>query len=171
MKMFGPKSVSYYLFYISRLAAIGIMLLLSYILISLMLGNFDIINNQFQIAVPLMPDLYIKGFYEKNILITITLAMLFFTLFFYMLSNILKTFKANKLFTSKAIKQLNYFALLNLVVSPLVYFIIHFVIMNKTSFSDVYNVLLSLLLGVFMLFIVAVFKQGYDVQQENDLTI
>ena len=80
-------------------------------------------------------------------------------------------FKADKLFTSKAIKVLNQFAILNLVIGPIVYLTIHFIIMNKSNFSDIYNLFLSLLLGVFVLFIVAVFKKGYNVQSENDLTI
>lgn len=170
MKMFGPKSVSFYLFYFSRLAAIGSIVLVTFILISLAIGNYEILNDQFQIAIPLFDELYIKGFYETTIITTITLAMLFFAVFFYLLSNILKTFKAQKLFTHKAIKQLNYFAFLNLIVAPALYFIIH-VIMNKSGFSDLHNLLLSLLLGVFVLFIGAVFKKGYQVQNENDLTI
>lgn len=169
--MFGPKSLSYYLFYLSRIAAFASIVLIAFILISLGIGNFEIVDNQFQIALPFFPETFIKGFYRENIIVTITLTMLFFVFFFYVLSNILKTFKANKLFTYKAIKQLNYFAILNLIVGPILYLLIHFVIMRKSSFSDIYNLFLSLILGVFVLFIIAVFKRGYNVQNENDLTI
>jgi hypothetical protein len=171
MKIFGPKSLSHYLFYLSRISAIGSIILIAFILISLGVGNFEVVDNQFQISLPFFSETYIKGFYKENIIVTITLAMLFFACFFYVLSNILKTFKADKLFTSKAIIQLNYFAVLNLIVGPILYLTIHFLIMNKSSFSDIYNLFLSLILGVFVLFIVAVFKKGYNVQSENDLTI
>ena len=171
MKMFGPGSLSHYLFYLSRVAAIGSIALISFILISLGVGNYEIVGNQFQIALPLLKDTYIKGFYESNIIITITLVMVFFATFFYILSNILKTFKAQKLFTEKTVKQLGKFAILNLLIGPVLYFIIHFVIMKKSGFSDIYNLFLSLLLGVFVLFIQAVFKQAHRVQNENDLTI
>ncbi|NNK10442.1 MAG: DUF2975 domain-containing protein [Flavobacteriaceae bacterium] len=170
MNMFGPQSLSYYLFYLSRIAAIGSIALITFILISLAIGNFEIVDNQFQIALPLLSETFIKGFFKANIITTITLAMLFFSVFFYLLSNILKTFKAEKLFTQKAIKQLNYFAILNLLIGPVIYFIIHF-IMEKSNFNDAYNLLLSLLLGVFVLFIKAIFKKGYVVQHEQDLTI
>ena len=106
--MFGPKSLSHYLFYLSRAAAFGSIILVSYILLSLAFGNFEIINEQFQIEIPLLPETYIKGFYKPNIIITISIAMLFFALFFYLLSNVLKVFKADKLFTSKAIKAVSY---------------------------------------------------------------
>lgn len=168
--MFGPRSLSYYLFYLSRIAAITSAALISFILVSLATGNFKMVDNQFQIALPLMSETFIKGFYETNIILTITLAMLFFAIFFYLLSNILKTFKAEKLFTQKAIKQLYYFAILNLFIGPSLYFVIHF-IMKKSSFNDAHNLILSLLLGVFVLFIRAVFKRGFNVQNENDLTI
>jgi|GEM_PF-1525949 len=170
-KIFGPKSLSHYLFYLSRIAAFASIVLISFILISLGIGNFEMVDNQFQIALPFFSETYIKGFYKENIILTITLTMLFFGFFFYVLSNILKTFKADRLFTSKAIRQLNYFAILNLIVGPILYFLIHFVIMDKSSFSDIYNLFLSLILGLFVLFIVAVFKKGYNVQNENDLTI
>ncbi len=170
MKMFGPRSLSFYLFYFCRIASIGSIVLISFILISLVTGNFKIVDNQFNIALPFLSETFIKGFYESNIIITITLAMLFFAVFFYLLSNILKIFKAEKLFTQKAIKQLNHFAILNLLIGPALYFIIYF-IMNKTGFGDAHNLILSLLLGVFVLFIREVFKKGYNVQNENDLTI
>jgi hypothetical protein len=169
--MFGPRSLSHYLFYVSRFAAIGSLLLLLFILTSLVTENYTLVNGQFQIPLPLFPNTFIKGFLEFNIITTIALTLLFFTVFFYLLSKILKTFKAPKLFSSKAIKQLNYFAFLNLVVSPALYLAIHFFIMDKSNFNDVFNLLLSLLLGIFVLFVRAVFKEGHNVQIENDLTI
>jgi predicted membrane channel-forming protein YqfA (hemolysin III family) len=97
--------------------------------------------------------------------------MLFFAVFFYLLSTIFKTFKAPKLFTDRAIKQLNYFALLNLIAAPLLFLTIDFFIMQKQQIGNILNYLLTFLLGIFLLFIVAIFKQGYQVQNENDLTI
>tara|TARA_R110002074_G_scaffold197610_6_gene364780 strand:+ start:48299 stop:48814 length:516 start_codon:yes stop_codon:yes gene_type:complete len=171
MKIFGPKSLSYYLFYLSRVCAVGSIALITFILASLLLGNYEIINNQFQIALPLLSETFIKAPYQANSIVTITLLMMYFSCFFLMLSNILKTFKAEKIFTEKTIKYLNHFTLLNLVVGPILYILIHFVIMDKNNFNDIYNLILSLILGVFVLFIATVFKKGYNVQSENDLTI
>lgn len=171
MKMFGPKSLSHYLFYAGRLATLGSLMLISFILISLITNNYEMANNQFQIAIPFFSETYIKGFYRPNIIITITLSMLFLSVFFFTLSNIFKTFKAPKLFTKRAIKQLNYFAFLNLVVAPLLLLTIDFFIMEKQQIGNVFNYLLTFILGVFLLFISVVFKQGFQVQNENDLTI
>lgn len=170
MKIFGPNSLSNYLFYISQLATIGTLLLLVFILISFVTGNYELVDNQFSIQIP-FTETNIKGVYKNNVIGTISLILSFFIIFFYMLSSILKTFKAKKLFTEQAIKWLNRFAFLNLLVGPLLYFYIHFFVMNKTNFRDIHNLILSLLLGFFVLFIIAIFKRGFQVQSENDLTI
>ncbi|MAU26448.1 MAG: hypothetical protein CMH48_04580 [Muricauda sp.] len=171
MKLFGTKSLSHYLFYGSTLAAIGSILLVGFILLSLALGNYTLIENRFQISIPLFPELFIKGFYEQNIIVAITLVMFYFGVFFYVLSLIFKSFKSEKLFTEKVVKSLNRFAILNLVVFPALYIIIHFVVMKKSGYNDIHNLILSLILGVFILFIAAIFKRGLKVQNENDLTI
>lgn len=169
--MFGPKSLSYYLFYVARVSTFLSLALICFILLSLATNNYETVDGQFQIALPLLPETYIKGFFDSKIVITITLAMLFFCVFFYLLSNILKTFKDRKLFTKKAIKHLKYFAFLNLVVAPILFIVIDFIIIGRPHIGNIYNYLLTFLLGIFLLFIAAIFNQGYLVQSENDLTI
>lgn len=171
MKMFGPKSLSVYLFFLSRLLALGTAVLLIFILLSLVTGNFKLFDGRFAIAIPLLPETFIKGNYEVNILVTISIIFLFYIIFFYLLSMIFKTFKAEILFTKTAIKQLNYFALLNLIAVPFFYVLIRFIIMHKQTYRNPAAVLLHMLLGIFILFIIAVFKRGFTVQSENDLTI
>jgi len=170
MKMFGLKSLSVYLFYISRIASIAIGLLLLFILVSFLTGNFELTDNQFEIKIPFV-ETYIKGFYELRIITTITLTLIFYILFFYFLSIIFKTFKAESLFTRTAIRQLNNFALFNIIGSPIAFILIHVLIMKHTNFRDLPTYLLHILLGIFVFFIVAVFKKGFKVQTENDLTI
>ena len=176
MKLFGPKSISTYLFFICRITTIGSILLLLFILLSFTFDNFEVINGQFKIEVPLFSELYIKGIYNQSILISIYLILIFMSVFFYILSFILNSFKSEKLFTAKVIKHLNLFSILNLVVFPILYFLIHgFIIhgfiIQTPSFRSIHNLFLSLILGVFVLFISEIFKRGLKVQQENDLTI
>jgi len=168
--MFGPKSLSVYLFYISRIASIAIGLFLMFILFSFITDNFELVDNRFEINIP-FTETYIKGFYEVKIITTIALTLTFYVLFFYFLSIIFKTFKAETLFTIAAIRQLNNFALYNLIGSPFAFILIHIFIMKHPNLRDIPTYLLHLLLGVFILFIVTVFKKGYKVQSENDLTI
>ncbi|MFS4454627.1 DUF2975 domain-containing protein [Maribacter sp. 2304DJ31-5] len=132
--------------------------------------NYELLENRFGIKIPLTGS-YIQGVYQSNVITTIALTLFFYVLFFYKLSSILKTFKAKTLFTATAIKRLNHFALFNLIGSPLAFVLIHFAIMKHTTFRDLPTYLLHLILGVFILFIVTVFKKGYQIQAENDLTI
>ena len=171
MKLFGAKSLSHYLFYGSALAAVGSILLVVFILLSLAFGNYTLIENRFKIPIPLFPELFIKGYYEQNIIVTITLVMLYFGVFFYALSLIFKSFKSKKIFNENVVRSLNRFAILNLVVFPVLYIVIHFLVMKKSGYNDIHNLILSLILGIFILFIAAIFKKGLKVQNENDLTI
>lgn len=171
MKFFGANSFSSYLFYTSRICAVGGIVLTVFILLSLAFGNFSVVDDQFQISVPFFSELYIKGFHTQNTIISITAILLYSSLFFYALSLILKSFKSDKLFTEKAIRQLNFFSILNLVAFPILYLFIHFVLVKKSTYSGIHNLILSIILGLFVLFIAAIFKRGVKVQRENDLTI
>jgi len=171
MKLFGPKSISSYSFYCSRIAAVGSIVLAIFILLSFAFENYSIVDGQFQIAIPFFSELYIKGLYAKTMILSIILIILFIGGFFYVLSLIFKSFKSEKLFTHNAIRHLNLFAVLNLLVFPILYMGIHFMIIKNSNFGSIHNFFLSIVLGIFALFIAAIFKRGLSVQKENDLTI
>lgn len=170
MRFFGPKSISHFFFYFFRLLAIGTALFVIYIDAAFLTGNFETYNGRYKMDIPLTGT-FIQGDYQLNVIITISIGLLFGTVFFYMLSSIFHAFKAKVLFTKSAVSLLKYFALLNLVAGPVIYVLIHFVIMQKTNFRDIHNLILHLLIGIVALFVAEVFKKGFFVQQENDLTI
>lgn len=170
MKMFGNKSVSTFLFFVSRIFTIAIGLLLVFILMSLATGNFELLDNRFEIKIPLS-EMSIKGFYESNIITTISITLFCYTLFFYGLSEIFKVFKSENIFTKIVVRRLKYFALFNLIGPPLVFILIHYFIMQHSNFRTVPTYLLHVILGTFVLFIATIFQKGFQVQQENDLTI
>ena len=148
----------------------GVLVLLVYILGAFASGHFILENERFTIAIPLSESV-IKGDYRNNVIVTICLTLGYYVIFLFVVSQIFKTFKAKVLFTERTLKQLRYFALLNLAIGPSLYFLIHFIIMNHTNFRDLPNLLLSLFLGICTLFIIEVFKNGFNIQSENDLTI
>ncbi len=170
MKFFGPKSLSQYLFYAFRILAIGLGLFTIYITFSFILGNYSVVDGRYKMDIPLTGT-YIHGIDQTNIFVTISITLVFIVVFLHMFSNIFHSLKMETVFTKLAIKRLYHFAILNLVIGPILYFLIHFPIMQKTNFRDIHNLILQLLLGIFALFIIAVFKRGFAVQSENDLTI
>ena len=170
MRFFGPKSISHFLFYLFRILAIGTGLFVAYIDFAFLTGNFESANGRYKMDIPLTGT-YIHGDYQLNVILTISLGLLFGVIFFYMLSKIFMAFKNEILFTRSAIKWLNRFAILNLVAGPVLYVLIHFVIMQKTNFRDIHNLILHLLIGIVALFVAEVFKKGFFVQKENELTV
>ncbi|WP_271765614.1 DUF2975 domain-containing protein [Aquimarina algiphila] len=170
LKMFGKKSLSELLFYCTWFIAFGYCLFLLFIAFSFITDTFLSINdNRFAIEIPFTGS-FVKGQYESEVILSIIVFFVFYILFFYTLSLIFKTFKAEILFTKIAIKHLKYFAILNLF-SPFVYVIILFIVGYSIGLSDLSTVFLHIMLGIFAWFIIAIFKEGFQLQEENELTI
>lgn len=170
MKMFGPKSLSALLFYLFRLISVLTLMFVIYIDISFLTNNFTHSNGRYHMDIPLTGT-FIHGDYQFNMMLTISLGLFFGVLFFFVLSNIFKSLKEKVIFNKGAILNLKYFSILNLVVGPILYVLIHYTIMQKTNFRDIHNLILHLIFGIIALFLTYIFKNGYNVQSENDLTI
>ncbi|ASV30450.1 DUF2975 domain-containing protein [Maribacter cobaltidurans] len=171
MKMFGSKSVSSYLFYVFRFASLCSFILLLFILLSFLFGNYEVQDGRFTIPFPLFSYFDIKGVYKTSIITSITLILIYSGGFLYSLSMILKSFKSAVLFNESALRHLNILAIINLLVFPIVYLSLRLVILNISIMNGIHNLILSLIFGVFLLFVAAIFKRGLKVQNENDLTI
>lgn len=171
MKIFGPKSISSYLFYLFRLGAICSISLVLFILLSFAFGNYEVQGGRFTIPFPFFSDLDIKGEFRTSIITSITLILIYLGGFLYSLSMILKSFKSAILFNSSAIRYLRILAVINLLVFPILYLLIRIVILKSSIMGGIHNLILSLIFGVFLLYVAAIFKRGLKVQTENDLTI
>lgn len=97
------------------------------------------------------------------------LPILFYTLFFFLLSNVFKVFYQDRLFTAANIIHLKRFYAANLFLPVLL-------VIVATFFTKIENgvfliILLHLFLGVFVFIISEIFKQGLHLQNEQDLYI
>lgn len=170
IKMFGKKSLSTVLFYCTRLIMFGYGIFLLLIIISLVSNNFVITEtNEIQIHIPFTSSM-IKGAYDPLTFIGVFCFLIFYASFFLVLSLLFKTFSAEKLFTQEAIKYLKWFTIVNLII-PVIYVIIGTLINNTITLDDVIPSLLHIGLGIFAAFIATIFKQGFTLQEENELTI
>ena len=170
MKIFGPKSISTIVYYLFRALSLLTLLFVLYIDFAFLTENFELNNGRYRMDIPLTGN-FIHGDYQFNVILTISLCLFFAVLFFYVLSNIFKALKEEIIFNRKAIQNLTLFTLLNLFVGPILYFLIHYPIMQKTDYRDVHNLILHLIFGIIALFITHIIKKGYKIQSENDLTI
>lgn len=97
------------------------------------------------------------------------LPMLSYTLFFWLLSNVFKVFFQEKLFTQFNIIQLKWFYLTNIILPVLlVIFSSFFIEIEKGIFMIIS---LHLFLGIFIFIFSEIFKQGLNLQNEQDLYI
>ncbi|WP_339625546.1 hypothetical protein [uncultured Maribacter sp.] len=170
MNIFGPKSFSSFSFYSFRTISIFLLIFLSYIIFAFGTNRFTVLNGRFDMKIPFIES-SIRGNYQFSDILTISIILIFGVLFFNILSNIFKALKEIIIFNKDIIRNLKFFTILNLIIGPALYFLIHYPIMKKTDFGDVHNLILLVIFGVISLFLTNIFKTGYTVQSENDLTI
>jgi hypothetical protein len=146
------------------------MLSVVYYDVSFLTENFRQENGRYFIDIPLIGT-FMKGDYQFNVILTVSLTLIFSTIFFFVLSDIFKALKEDVIFNHQAIKNLHYFTVLNLGVGPALYLLVHYVIMQKENYRDIHNLILLIIFGIVALFLTNIFKKGVRVQNENDLTI
>ncbi|WP_299321628.1 DUF2975 domain-containing protein [uncultured Maribacter sp.] len=170
MKIFGPNSLSTFFYYIFRSISIVLLVFLTYMEFAFITDKFTVKDGRFDMKIPLIGS-SIQGDYQFSDILTISLILIFGILLFYLLSNIFKALKETIIFNKGIVKNLKLLTILNLVIGPILYFLIHYPIMHKTEFRNIHNLILLIIFGMISLFLTYVFKNGYTVQSENDLTI
>ncbi|MEM1259705.1 MAG: DUF2975 domain-containing protein, partial [Bacteroidota bacterium] len=146
-------------------------LLALYIVFSFSFENIKVNNGRFTIPFPLFPYFDINGIYKTSAITSMVLVLLYIGAFLFSVSMILKSFKSKVLFSTNAIRNLNAFAVINLVAFPIFYLALRIFILRIPVLGGLHNLFLSFILGIFILFVAAIFKRGLKVQNENDLTI
>jgi len=160
-------------FYVTRLAAFAYLITALYVLLSVLLklpGYEMPEHNKFSINYPFSNKHFLNGSENTAAYIFEMVALIFFYgVFFLLLGNVFKTFEQKKLFTSQGVSHLKRFYILNLFICPVL-----FVILMILSHEDIsYPILLiaHIVIGIFSLFLVAIFNQGLKLQNDQDLYI
>ena len=131
----------------------------------------EVNSHRFDIQIPAREKPFLLGRNTGWGIAEIILGMGLYTVFFYLLSHIFNAFRQEKLFTEKAVKVLMRFAKASFIL-PLSYLLFLYIDPQyKVEFGEIALVLLHSLLGIFALFQAAVFKEGFHLQTEQDLTI
>lgn len=182
------RPIAALLFYLSRGMAILYLLLAAFILVVLALKSgfpeagwlpievYDLVGGErpqsrFDIFIPLTKAPFILGRYTIWGMIEVVGGIGLYGTFFYLLSRIFDSFRAERLFTAQAIKNLMAFSQANFILPPLFLLFLNFHPDYKVDMGEVLITGLHLLLATFSLFQAAIFKEGFSLQQEQDLTI
>lgn len=171
--MNNVKIVSKILFWFTRLLAIGYFAMASHAAIALLSGWSLKIREggkYFQVTFPFSQTPFLNG--DNNlpyIIFEFLMPLSLYGLFFLWLSNVFKVFFQPKLFTENGIMHLKRFYLGNLFVPGIMVLVVS-MIDDPENDAIVVTVLHSII-GVFAYFLAAIFKQGLNLQNEQDLII
>lgn len=174
LKMFGSYSISSFLYWLFKVLFIILIAFLAFFIISTLIGNYKeaIINS--------VTHYYYKAYFNETVfnvrmdtkgIISFVFPFLKNGLLFYLLVLIFKSLKKEQLiFTKDSIKYLRLFAIFNICM-PFIYSLLDILMFNEWVYLNILPSMPNVFIGLFTLFVLAIFKQGFQVQQENDLTI
>lgn len=168
------KIISAILFYITRLLAISYLIITFYSLIVL-ITEWSFISREnghfFSVCYPFTETPFLNGennwpYKIFNFLIPIGM----YGVFFLLASNVFNAFRQPKLFTKYGVNQLRWFYLGNLTLPWLTILLASF-FAGKIEEGLGWVAVIHFFLGVFAYFLAAIFKQGLQLQNEQDLII
>ncbi|MCR4034070.1 MULTISPECIES: DUF2975 domain-containing protein [Flavobacterium] len=165
--------VSRILFYFTRLLAVVYFFLAAYSVFTLVTGLFLTFKENgkyFQVCYPFTSHPLMLGDYNLPYILFDFLAPLsLYGLFFLLSSNVFKVFFQPKLFTQNSVVQLKRFYLSNLFIPSIVILFAFFFVPLDNEVA--LFIILHGMLGAFAYFLAAIFKQGLNLQNEQDLFI
>ena len=172
--MQNVKTVSKILFYVTRFLAILYFSISAHSTIALITKwSLTTKNNgrYFQIFYPFTQKPFLVG--DNNLgymIFNFLLPLSLYGLFFLLASNVFKVFFQPKLFTLNGIKHLKRFYLGNLVF-PSLTVLLASIFTNNVEDPAEFLIMIHFILGIFAYFLAAIFKQGFSLQNEQDLYI
>ncbi|MBC6491329.1 DUF2975 domain-containing protein [Flavihumibacter stibioxidans] len=126
-------------------------------------------GNIFYVLFPFTSKPFLVGEYNTFYMVEMVVLLGLYGLFFWLLGNVLKAFRLDRLFTAANVKRLTWFYLANLLV-PLPFLVLHIYLHYEVGTLAIMTVL-HFVLGVFTYFMTAIFRQGFHLQNEQDLYI
>jgi hypothetical protein len=170
------RPIATVLYYLSRTLAVLVLAICAYAAVVLLLFHYgsgqnlpmETSGDHFTIFFPFTRSPFLLGNYTLSYLVTNLLTFAFYGLFLWLLGGVFYAFRQQKLFTPKGVVRLSRFYMINLVV-PVLFLLV--LIFSKEETSDFIRIMmLHLVIGVFAFFMAAIFRQGLELQNEQDLT-
>jgi hypothetical protein len=172
--MKNVKIIASSLFFITRIVAILYLVSIVYSAISL-LTEWSYITREngkyFTICFPFTEIHFLNG--ENNWaykIFNFLIPIGFYGLFFWLLSSVFKVFKQSKLFTQNGVNQLKWFYMVNILM-PSITILLASIFAGEIEEGLEWVAVIHFFLGVFAYFLAAIFKQGLQLQNEQDLFI
>ena len=171
--MNSVKIVATILFYLTRVLGFGYFAICAYSILALLTGwSLKIFKEgtKFAICYPFTDTNFLLGEYNISYIMIDFVMMLFLVgLFFWLLSNVFKLFFQPKLFTQNGVTHLKRFYVANMILPTLALVLAS--IYTEVEELAIFFVVIHFFLGIFAFFLAAIFQQGVNLQNEQDLII
>lgn len=162
-----------FLYVLTKIAAFFYLLTAVYALVNCLFEGpfFEKMElNRFAINFPFTTQHFLLGSeYTLAYVSEMVLGLALYGLFFWVLSNVFKTFKQERLFTKQGLKNLKRFYQFNLLLYPVV--IVIWTLFSIEDFPFFAMIIAHAIMGIFIFFMAAIFEQGVNLQSEQDLYI
>ncbi len=168
------QSLATLLFYLTRVLAFCYGVIAIYLASTLIIynisskGPIEVHEGAFTVFYPFTKKPVFLGDYNAYYISTTMLTLGIYILFIWLLSNVFNAFRGSRLFTRQNVSRLWRFTILN-VLGPL-FALMLLILIGRMYPNAIVIALLHILLGVFSFFMAAIFKQGLQLQEEQDLT-
>ena len=134
------------------------------------LGLFELVpGNGFIINFPFTDKPFLLGDNTPHFLVMLVVTFAGYAIFAYLLKRVFGIFTQDKLFTEKAVSRLKQFYLFNLTVPGSILLIN--LLFTKDINDGLTLTVLHGIIGVFAWFLAVIFRQGLELQEEQDLTL
>ncbi|MES2810868.1 MAG: DUF2975 domain-containing protein [Bacteroidota bacterium] len=167
------RIIASFLYVLTRIAAFFYSVTAIYALVNCLFeGPFfeKMENNRFAINFPFTEKHFLLGsVYTLEYVAEMVLGLGLYGLFFFVLSNVFKTFKQERLFTKSGLKHLKQFYQFNLLLYPVA--IVIWTLFSFEDFPFFAMIVAHAIMGIFIFFMAAIFEQGVNLQNEQDLYI
>ena len=173
--MKAAKLLANVLFHLSRLAALLYAAIAFYVGAVLLLfsvtgkGPIAVSDSRFTVYYPFTGKPFFLGEYSLSFIVVSIVSMFIYVLFIWLLSEVFNAFRGERLFTPGNVKRLWRFSMLNLLTPAAG--IAFLLVVGELYSSAIMIAMLHLLIGVFAFFMLTIFKQGLELQQEQDLIL
>jgi len=172
--MKNVRAISTLLFYLTRILAALYLITTFYSAISLLTEWSYIIKDEgrnFSILYPFSESAFLNGENTWSYkFFNFLMPLGFYGLFFLLVSNVFKVFMRTKLFTANGVKQLKWFYLANIILPPFT-LLLASVFDGNVEEGLTMVAMIHFILGIFSYFMAAIFRQGLQLQNEQDLYI
>jgi len=168
------RIVSKTLFFITKILAAFYIAVTGYAAISTLSGFSFLVKDdgkRFAVCFPFTQTPFLNGENDWGyIVFNFLLPLGFYGAFFWLTSNVFKAFFQTRLFTEKGLRQLRYFYVINICALPII------ILAAKVSTGKIEEGLtgatvIHIILGVFAYFLASLFRQGLNLQNEQDLFV